>query len=95
MKRDALNEIGRLRDYEIVERAQVNLLISQSRDLKSRNHVSCITLKLCPPNFPSLEYAVMRMSQLFFQTLREVPADADVTSHLLILRAGLAHQIAA
>ncbi|MCB0160446.1 MAG: proline--tRNA ligase, partial [Caldilineaceae bacterium] len=37
----------------------------------------------------------MRMSQLFFQTLREVPADAEVTSHRLILRAGLAHQIAA
>jgi prolyl-tRNA synthetase len=37
----------------------------------------------------------MRMSRLFFQTLREVPADAEVTSHRLILRAGLAHQIAA
>ena len=37
----------------------------------------------------------MRMTQLFFQTLREVPADAEVTSHRLILRAGLAHQIAA
>ena len=37
----------------------------------------------------------MRMSKLFFQTLREVPADADTVSHQLMLRAGLIHQIAA
>lgn len=30
----------------------------------------------------------MRMSQLFSQTLREAPADADVVSHQLLLRAG-------
>lgn len=37
----------------------------------------------------------MRMSKLFFQTLREVPADADIVSHQLLLRAGLARQVAA
>ncbi len=37
----------------------------------------------------------MRVSKLFFQTLREVPADADVVSHQLMLRAGMIHQIAA
>ena len=37
----------------------------------------------------------MRMSNLFFQTQREVPADAEVISHQLLLRAGLVHQIAA
>ena len=37
----------------------------------------------------------MRMSKLFFQTLREVPADAEITSHRLMLRAGLVHQVAA
>ena len=37
----------------------------------------------------------MRMSKLFFQTLREVPADADTVSHQLMLRASLIHQIAA
>jgi prolyl-tRNA synthetase len=37
----------------------------------------------------------MRMSQLFFRTLRETPADAEVTSHRLMLRAGLVHQVAA
>lgn len=35
------------------------------------------------------------MSKLFFQTLREVPADADVRSHQLMLRAGLIRQVAA
>ncbi|HQY92036.1 proline--tRNA ligase [Caldilinea sp.] len=37
----------------------------------------------------------MRVSKLFFQTFREAPADADIVSHQLMLRAGLIHQIAA
>ena len=37
----------------------------------------------------------MRMSKLFFQTLREAPADADVRSHQLMLRAGLVRQVGA
>lgn len=37
----------------------------------------------------------MRLSQLFFQTLREVPAEAEVVSHQLLLRAGLVRQVAA
>lgn len=37
----------------------------------------------------------MRLSQLFFQTLREVPAEAEVISHQLLLRAGLVRQVAA
>jgi prolyl-tRNA synthetase len=37
----------------------------------------------------------MRISKLFFQTLRQVSADADVVSHQLMLRAGLVRQVAA
>ncbi len=37
----------------------------------------------------------MRMSKLFFQTLREVPNDAETVSHQLMLRAGLIRQVAA
>lgn len=37
----------------------------------------------------------MRMSKLFSETLREVPADAEVRSHQLLLRAGFYRQIAA
>jgi len=37
----------------------------------------------------------MHMSNLFFKTLREVPADAEVISHQLLLRAGLVRQVAA
>jgi len=37
----------------------------------------------------------MRLSNLFFQTLREVPADAEIVSHQLMLRAGLIRQLAA
>jgi prolyl-tRNA synthetase len=36
----------------------------------------------------------MRMSHLFSETLREVPADAEVASHQLLLRAGFIRQIA-
>jgi prolyl-tRNA synthetase len=35
------------------------------------------------------------MTRLFFQTLREVPAEAEIASHQLLLRAGLVHPIAA
>ncbi|MFH1566576.1 MAG: proline--tRNA ligase [Gemmatimonadota bacterium] len=34
------------------------------------------------------------MSALFSQTLREAPADAEVTSHILLLRAGFVRQLA-
>jgi prolyl-tRNA synthetase len=37
----------------------------------------------------------MRMSQLFSQTLREAPAEADSASHRLLLRAGFIRQLAA
>ncbi|MFO7321211.1 MAG: proline--tRNA ligase [Chloroflexota bacterium] len=37
----------------------------------------------------------MRLSQLFSQTLRQAPADADVRSHQFLLRAGFIRQIAA
>ena len=37
----------------------------------------------------------MRMSQLFSQTLRETPSEAEVESHRLLLRAGFVRQLAA
>jgi len=37
----------------------------------------------------------MRMSKLFSQTLREAPAEAEVASHRLLLRAGFIRQMAA
>ncbi|HWT01631.1 MAG TPA: proline--tRNA ligase [Pyrinomonadaceae bacterium] len=37
----------------------------------------------------------MRWSQFFIPTLREVPADAEVVSHRLLLRAGMVRQLAA
>jgi prolyl-tRNA synthetase len=37
----------------------------------------------------------MRMSKLFFQTLRESPAEAEITSHQLLLRAGMVRQVTA
>src|SRR4030042_2391305 len=37
----------------------------------------------------------MRMSQLFSQTIRETPSEADVISHQLLLRAGFIRQLSA
>src|SRR3990172_4147324 len=37
----------------------------------------------------------MRMSKLFSQTLREAPADAEVASHQLLVRAGFIRQLGA
>ncbi|HCV25392.1 MAG TPA: hypothetical protein DGN59_18205, partial [Candidatus Latescibacteria bacterium] len=40
------------------------------------------------------ELSNMRMSRLFSQTLREAPADAEVASHILLMRAGFIRQLA-
>jgi len=37
----------------------------------------------------------MKMSKLFFRSLREVPADAETASHQLLVRAGFIHQLGA
>ena len=37
----------------------------------------------------------MRMSNLFGQTLREAPAEAEVDSHKLLVRAGFIRQLGA
>ncbi len=49
---------------------------------------------LYQPNFSSTK-TLMRWSQLFTPTLRDNPADAEVTSHRLLLRAGFVRQLAA
>jgi prolyl-tRNA synthetase len=37
----------------------------------------------------------MRMSRLFFRTLRETPAEAEIPSHQLLLRASMVRQVTA
>src|SRR4030067_543619 len=37
----------------------------------------------------------MKMSQLFSQTIRETPSEAEITSHQLLLRAGFIRQLSA
>src|ERR1700761_976766 len=44
---------------------------------------------------PDVRYAAMRLSQYPISTLRDVPADAEVISHQLMLRAGLIRKLAA
>ncbi len=36
----------------------------------------------------------MRVSQFFLSTLREAPADAEIVSHQLMLRAGIIRRLA-
>src|SRR5258708_12426884 len=42
-----------------------------------------------------VSYAAMRLSQNPISTLKEVPADAEVISHRLMLRAGMIRRLAA
>ena len=35
----------------------------------------------------------MKMSQLFGRTLRDQPSEADLISHVLLLQAGMIHQV--
>ena len=44
---------------------------------------------------PRVRYAAMRLSQYPIATLRDVPADAEVISHRLMLRAGMIRRLAA
>src|ERR1700680_3149924 len=44
---------------------------------------------------PDVRYAAMRLSQYPILTLKEVPADAEVISHQLMLRAGMIRRLAA
>src|SRR6202049_1767093 len=44
---------------------------------------------------PHVRYAAMRLSQYPISTLKEVPADAEVVSHQLMLRAGMIRRLAA
>ena len=37
----------------------------------------------------------MRLSKLFGKTLRDVPSDAELASHSLMLKAGMIYQVAA
>jgi len=37
----------------------------------------------------------MKMSKMFFRTLREVPADAETASHKLLVRSGFIQQLGA
>ena len=36
----------------------------------------------------------MRLSKAYFKTLREVPAEAKLKSHILLLRAGMIRKLA-
>src|SRR6202140_4910566 len=48
-----------------------------------------------PPERPPVASAPMRMSSLFLRTLRDDPADAEVESHRLLVRAGYIRRVSA
>src|ERR671919_32261 len=48
-----------------------------------------------PPRQPSKDRTRMRMSQYFLPTMKENPAEAQIVSHRLMLRAGLIRQTSA
>src|SRR5690606_14800316 len=52
------------------------------------------TLPVKCPQHKTRSGTPMRASQLLLPTLREVPADAEIVSHQLMLRAGLIRKLA-
>ena len=52
-----------------------------------------LSLAGCPPDPPGALPVAMRMSSLFLRTLRENPADAEVPSHQLLVRAGYIRRV--
>jgi prolyl-tRNA synthetase len=51
--------------------------------------------KSCSSELNDLEETIMRQNKMLLPTLREVPKEAEITSHKLLLRAGLARMFAA
>src|SRR5690348_12194751 len=62
---------------------------------KPRRGPSPLTLPPQAGRGPLLPSLSMRWSQSFIPTLREAPADAEVASHIFLLRAGYVRQMAA
>src|ERR1700745_2906355 len=54
-----------------------------------------MALSVQPSKRRKISLTFMRWSQFFIPTLRENPADAEVVSHKLLLRAGLVRQLSA
>lgn len=55
-----------------------------------------VLLEYCKPKkFPAVEVIVVRLSETLFVSLREVPAEAELVSHQLLLRACFIRKLAA
>src|SRR4028118_1152679 len=63
--------------------------------LRARLARQCPFRLRCTFAIRRLKTTDMRWSNFFIPTLREVPADAEVVSHRLLLRAGMVRQLAA
>ena len=63
-----------------------------TRKARERHPATSLSLAGCPTTSRSSPVA-MRMSSLFLRTLRENPADAEVPSHQLLVRAGYIRRV--
>ena len=63
-----------------------------TRKARERHPAASLSLAGCPTT-PRSSPVAMRMSSLFLRTLRENPADAEVPSHQLLVRAGYIRRV--
>src|SRR5262245_2219786 len=90
----SLHKSGLLRK---VAKALPTLRTSDGSTLRrlSRGHPTSVPLYYLPIPHCVPEGEKMRWSNFFIPTLREDPADADVASHRLLVRAGYIRQLTA
>src|SRR5271169_4026594 len=71
-------------------------MVGITTDLESKRNKASFTIEDSPKLGKRLETTTMHSwSQLFIPTLREAPADAEVASHKLLVRAGYIRQLGA
>ena len=64
-------------------------------DIRTSNHYTFVCYLIYARVCAVKEETIMRVSKLFMSTQREVPSDAEIVSHQLMLRAGLMRKAAA
>ena len=75
--------------------ARSSRLSSESRCRMQPSSTESQAAAPCRPNALPSPRALMKATQFFISTLKEAPADAEVVSHQLMLRAGLIRRLAA
>src|SRR5215469_14533987 len=81
--------------FQVVEHLEWNLLLDCHTSAAGTGVRECAFRRDLPDGKASKRLSMHRWSKLFVPTLREAPADAEVASHRLLIRAGYIRQLGA